>query len=331
MASRPGGDSGRSQPLTTVPATPPDSSAPAPEVVRRPRNSLVGSVAFTVALLGAISLALRGTSPVVALASILAVLVLIGLFHISFSDSDFFSIIFANSVGVYACIYVLFVVSNFPQADAVSQQIGFVLPLLAFGAGVLGHRKQIQHLIKRTPHHVTVPFREAGSWLGPLLIVAVVTTYLQIGHWSTSSQDVALIISMSVIGVIAWLTSKHIALFLMECGLIFRTFLRSAAKLARPAFALMTCYFLLTIIFACVFTIYDQTGPGSHFLTNGVAQPLTFPDGLYLSVSTLTTVGFGDIIAIAPLARLIVSFEVLCGILLLLFGVEAMLDRGRAS
>ena len=306
----------------------PSSSAPG---ARKRHNSLFGSVVFTLGLLGAIALALRGTSPVIALASVLAVIVLVTIFHFAFSESDFFSIIFANSVGVYACIYVLFVLSNFPRVREISLQIGFILPLVAFAAGVLGHRRQIQRLIDRTHHHVSVPIRPAVTWAGPLLIVAVVTTYLQIENWKTDSQDLALIVSMAIIAGVAWLTSKHIALFLMECGLIFRAFLSNAAKLLRPAFALLTCYFLITIIFACIYTIYDQAGPVSHFLTNGAPQKLTFPDGLYLSISTITTVGFGDITASTPLARLTISLEVLCGILLLVFGVEAMLDRNRSN
>jgi len=307
------------------------TNLPTPAPPRRHRNSLIGSVAFTIGLLGAIALALRGTSPVIAFSTVLAVILLVGLFHVVFSESDFFSIIFANSVGVYACIYLMFVLSNFPQAHAISVQVGFVLPLLAFAAGVLGHRRHIQQMIDRTEHHTTVPIREAVRWVGPLLIIAVVTTYLQIGHWTTDTQDVALIVSMAAIGAVAWMTSRYIALFLMECGVILRSFLKNVVKLARPAFALLTCYFLITIIFACVYTIYDQFSVAPHFLTNGVARTLTFPDGLYLSISTLTTVGFGDIVATSPLARLVVTFEVLCGILLLLFGVEAMLDRNRTS
>lgn len=299
--------------------------------VRRHRSTLLGSITFTVILLGAIALALHGTSPAIAVSTVLAVILLVGVFHFVFSGSDFFSLIFANSVGVYACLYVIFVLANFPQADALSVQTGFVLPLLAFAAGALAHRRQIQNVINRSSHHVTVPFREAARWIGPLIIVAAVTTYLQIAHWSTDRQDVALITSMAVIAVIAWLTSKYITIFLMECGLIFRSFLRNVARLARPAFALLTCYSLLTITFGCIYTIYDQSSSTLHFLTNGTPQKLAFPDGLYLSISTLTTVGFGDIAAGTPLARLIVSAEVLCGVLLLMFGVEAMLDRKNAS
>lgn len=299
--------------------------------IRRRHSTLLGSVAFTTILLGAIALALRGTSPAIAVSTVLAIIVLVGVFHFAFPGSDFFSIIFANSVGVYACIYVVLVVSNFPQAHSISIQAGFILPLLAFAAGVLVHRQKIQRVIEHTPHHVTFPLREAARWVAPLLLIAALTTYLQIADWSTRTQDAALAISMTTIAALAWLTSKHIAIFLVECGSILRAFLRNAAKLTRPAFALLTCYSLLTITFGCIYTIYDQSRTTSHFLTNGAAHTLTFPDGLYLSISTLTTVGFGDIIAVTPLARLIVSFEVLCGILLLLFGVEAMLDRKNSS
>jgi voltage-gated potassium channel len=167
--------------------------------------------------------------------------------------------------------------------------------------------------------------------MGPLVIIAVVTTYLNINNWATDTQDLALIISMAVIGAIAWLASKHIALFLMESGLILQGFLRNVARLTRPAFALLTCYSVITIFFGCIYTIYDGVQPVPSFLVNGKLQPLSFPDGLYLSISTLTTVGFGDITANAPFARVIVSGEVLCGVLLLLFGVEAMLGRSRHS
>lgn len=316
------------KPPTPTPTPIPTSATPH---ARRRRGSLLGSVIFTGSLLGAIALALGGTNPVTAVSTVLAILILVGIFHFSFSGSDFFNIIFANAVGVYACIYLIFVSSNFPQAHSISVQIAFILPLASFGAGVLTHRSQIQHLIDRTQKHVAVPFREGARWIGPLTIIAVLTTYFQIAQRSTYTQDAALVISMSAIAGVAWLTSKNIALFLLECGLIFRGFLRNAQRLARPAFGLLTCYSLITIVFGCIYTVYDQASPSSHFLSNGVSKTLTFPDGLYLSVSTLTTVGFSDIVAVTPLARLIVTGEVLCGILLLLFGVEAVLDHRRES
>ena len=280
-------------------------------------------------MLGSIALALRGTSPAVALSTIIAVLGIVGLFHVAFKGSGFFSVIFANAVGVYACLYIILIVANFPSAHPVSVQLGFVLPLAMFAAGVLGHRGTIQHILEDTPKHITLPFRGVFRWIGPLLMMAIATTYLRISGWSAETQDGTLLTSMAVIGTVAFLASKNIALFLMKCGSTFRDFLNNAVKLAQPAFALLTCYSMITIFFGSLYAIYDQAMPAPQFLINGRAEALTFPDGLYLSLSTLTTVGFGDIIAISPFARLLVSAEVLCGVLLLLFGVEAMLDRHR--
>jgi len=304
-------------------------AAPPPAHHRRRRSSLIGSVVFTIALLGAIALALHGSSPVIAIFTVAVVIALVGIFHITFVESDLFSVVFANAVGVYSCSYVISVHANFPRARDLSVQIGFVLPLICFAAGVLGHRRQIQHFLDRTRKHTTGPFHGAIRWMGPFLIIAVLTTYLHINDWTDGSQDLALIVAMASIGTIAWLASKQIALFLMETGMILQGFLRNVARLSRPAFAFLTCYSVITIFFGCIYSIYDQAQPAPTFLLNGEPHTLSFPDGLYLSISILTTVGFGDITAGAPLARMIVSSEVLCGVLLLLFGVEAMLGRGQ--
>ena len=295
----------------------------------RHRASALGSFSFTAVLLGAIATALSGSSPAIAISTIPAAILLVGIFHFAFVGSGLFSIVFANTVGVYSCLYVVFVLSNFPEAQATSVQIGFLLPLVSFAAGALMHRKAIQRILdaKENPHA-----RLLGGalwWAGPLVLVAAITTYLHAIDWSSGSQEGSLLLAMGAIAGVVWMTSKNIVLFLIECGHIFRSFLRNALSLFRPAFALLTCYSILTIFFGCIYTIYDQVSPDPHFLYNGQAHRLGFVDGLYLSLSTITTVGFGDIIAASPLARLLIATEVLCGVLLLLFGVDAMLDRSR--
>lgn len=215
-------------------------------------GTLAASIGFTVALLGSIALALRGTSPAIALSTIVAVIAIVGLFHFAFTGSGFFSVIFANAVGVYACLYVILVLANFPEAHAVSVQLGFVLPLAMFAAGVLGHRKKIQHILDDSGKHVTLPLRGAIGWIGPLVIMAIASTYVQVSGWSTETQDGALVAAMAVIGTVVSLTSKNIALFLMKCGSTFREFLKNAMKLTQPAFALLTCYSMITIFFGCL-------------------------------------------------------------------------------
>jgi hypothetical protein len=79
----------------------------------------------------------------------------------------------------------------------------------------------------------------------------------------------------------------------------------------------VAAYLLLAIIFAFSYNIIELLHPGAfvsstlgaHLQVNNVD---TF---LYFSVSTLTTVGFGDITAIHPFARSLVMFESIIGTL----------------
>ena len=91
------------------------------------------------------------------------------------------------------------------------------------------------------------------------------------------------------------------------------------ARLVIPAFAFLTCYSLLVICFASFYSLADYAHP-PNFRIDGVARALTFPETLYFSVITLSTVGYGDISPATNLVRFIIAIEIVCGILLLLFG-----------
>jgi voltage-gated potassium channel len=297
-----------------------------------PRHqSLFGSILFTVVLLGSIALALREMNPGVAILALVSAVLLVAAFHIGFRGGDFFGLIFANAVGVYACLFTILASINFPDARPSSQQIGFLLPLLTFGAGVLVRRRKVEHLLEITEKERSANFRGSTLWIGPLAIVAILTTFLRVADWTAESQDGSLLIAMAVIASVAWASSARIAVFLMETGEVFRSFVANAVKLSRPAFALLTCYSLTIIFFGSVYTIFDQMAASPNFALLGNARTLSFAEGLYLSVATLSMAGFGDVTPVTIVAKLLVSVEILCGILLLLFGVEAMLERGRVK
>jgi voltage-gated potassium channel len=295
------------------------------------RQTMFGSILFTIVLLGSIALAIREMNPGVAVLAPVAAVLLVAAFHVAFRESDLFSLVFANAVGVYACLFAILASVNFPAAKPASLDLAFVLPLFTFGTGVLVRRRKIEHLLATVGHERTVAFRGSTLWIGPLAIVAILTTFMRVADWSADSQDGTLLIAMGLIASVAWASAARITVFLMETGSVFRSFLVNAAKLSRPAFALLTCYSLFIIFFGCVYTIFDEIAVVPNFATLGEARTLTFVEGLYLSVATLSMVGFGDVTPLTIAARLLVSIEILCGILLLLFGVEAMLERGRAK
>lgn len=289
---------------------------------------LWNGLVFTMILLGSIALAIRQSYPGIALLAVVTVLALVVVFHFALGANDFFGVIFANSVGVYTCLYIVFLSTNFPEAGRTGQQAGYLLPLLGFAGGVLAGRRQLHPLVAHVPRHRAAAFRGAALWIGPLAMVAIVSSFLRIPSWSPPSQDLGLIVSMTAIGAIGFGASRRISSFLIETGAVFRAFFANAAKLVQPAFAMLTCYSLVIILFGAAYTIFDQMSVTPNFATLGSVMPMTFPEGLYLSVATLTMVGYGDITPVSAVARLFVSMELICGIVLLLFGVEAMLQRG---
>ncbi len=77
----------------------------------------------------------------------------------------------------------------------------------------------------------------------------------------------------------------------------------------------VAAYLLLAVLFAFGYTIMSHLVPGSFQLPAWVSQtgPERTEAFMYFSMVALTTVGFGDITAIHPLARSLVMLEALIG------------------
>jgi hypothetical protein len=77
----------------------------------------------------------------------------------------------------------------------------------------------------------------------------------------------------------------------------------------------VAAYLLLAYCFSTAYALTEYVHPGSFTLPLGGAQGIQtrFALFLYFSVVTLTTVGFGDIAAVHPVARSLVMVEALVG------------------
>ncbi|MGO8842899.1 MAG: ion channel [Methyloceanibacter sp.] len=93
------------------------------------------------------------------------------------------------------------------------------------------------------------------------------------------------------------------------------------SQLVIPAFAFLTFYSLLVILFASAYHILSQYTADAHFYVGGVPRALSFSESIYFSI--VSTVGYGDIIPHSSLARLLASLEVICGFMLLLFACRS--------
>jgi hypothetical protein len=76
-------------------------------------------------------------------------------------------------------------------------------------------------------------------------------------------------------------------------------------------------YLMLGLTFAILYSLMEVMDPGAFLLPEGLADPKLGHGGeyvfIYFSFSTLTTLGFGDIVPVAPFARALTWMEAAAG------------------
>ncbi len=291
---------------------------------------LVATLVFTFFLLALIALSLGNTNPGIAIAAGVSAMILASVFHFVLPGSKFFTAVFANSIGIYACVFVFFIEQNFPGAGPHAQEAAFVMPLVGFLGGVLWQRRRIAKAVEAGEAGLTgEQLLGRIFWMMPSLLVAIASFVLPIREAAAGEQALALFIAMGIIALTVLLSARDIAAFIVSTAILSEDFFANAARLARPAFAFFTVYSLLVLIYGCLYTIIGRVSDIPNFDVGGVPRSLSFGEGLYLSVVTLSTVGYGDFLARTPVARLLVGSEIFLGVLLLLFGLQAILSQDR--
>ncbi len=144
------------------------------------------------------------------------------------------------------------------------------------------------------------------------------------------NNAVAYLAAMALIGLIVLVLARNIAIFLLDAGLLFEEFFRRMARLAIPAFAFLTCYAMLVIIFASAVHADGAVRPATAFPCCRRRRVCsTSRRRSTSSITTLSTVGYGDIVPASNAARVVASAEVICGLLLLMFGVSELQEYAR--
>jgi voltage-gated potassium channel len=117
---------------------------------------------------------------------------------------------------------------------------------------------------------------------------------------------------------------------------IFARQVRAISSARRPvvrAVELLVCSLLIfMVLFAAVAVQLESFSPGSY------TEPLNKVDGFYFSVTTLATVGFGDITPVTTTARVVTTIQMLGNLVLLGIAfrllsqeVEARVRQARSS
>ena len=99
---------------------------------------------------------------------------------------------------------------------------------------------------------------------------------------------------------LTWLTARHV----LFTGSIDRNRIVGAVCL----------YLLLGLIWALLYLFIAQAVPGAFRGMDQVVWYQNFADATYYSFVTLTTLGYGDITPVAPVARFLVYMEAIVGV-----------------
>jgi hypothetical protein len=117
-----------------------------------------------------------------------------------------------------------------------------------------------------------------------------------------------------------------LVLFIGLVAFQVRSIVRSRFPGLRAIEALATSIPLFLLLFASVYVVL------STFSTGDFSQPLTHTDALYFTVTVFSTVGFGDITATTEGARLVVTSQMICDLLIIGLGLRVIVGavtRGR--
>lgn len=284
-----------------------------------------GSVAVTVVMLALIAAAIGGETWEVSATVLAAVIAVATLLHVLFPGSRFFTITFANAIGVYTCVYVSVQQSLYGDAGRTTVLTGFLLPILAFALGCFLRRDAIRSVIASDHPRLETRFGRAFLWLVPVVLVGLANFVAPLELLGPEGRTLWLLGAMSTIALVVLMASRNVAVFLIDTGLLFEDFFEIMAALVKPAFAFLTFYSMIVVLFATLYRLIGRLDPAPTFMIDGVARNPSFVESLYFSIVTLSTVGYGEIVPLSYAARVIVALQIVSGILLLLFGFHALM------
>jgi hypothetical protein len=175
------------------------------------------------------------------------------------------------------------------------------------------------------------PYGKNGGVFGKILLSVLFSMVLTVGAYATSRSRRSMISGMilATLGVILqWvaLTTGE-SLFLRLLGVVYLIFLvHTIGSVLRylllkgpitvdKLHGALSGYIMIAFFWAFIYSLIESFTPGSFSIPRlDVNDPSAFYHLLYFSFTTLTTVGFGDILPVTDQARSLVMIEQLAGI-----------------
>jgi voltage-gated potassium channel len=112
-------------------------------------------------------------------------------------------------------------------------------------------------------------------------------------------------------------SSACVAAFFLYTSVRTLAYILRRGKVTSRRIVLAVClYLMLGFTWFSIYEVTELLRPGAFSWTNASpAKPVNAGDLIYFSLATLTTVGYGDIVATRPLSRIIAVLEACTGVL----------------
>jgi len=298
---------------------------------RRLDEHWLQSIVFTVALVGLVAVAIGADWPLT-VALIGTSTLGFGFFYLLFPGGAHFGMTVANFLAIYACLFEFFSEANFAAAPHGPTMLARALPVLGFLGSCFMRRRRVFSLINARQVRDLDHLPRLTRWLFATMAVGAASFALPRLSLGPDEQGLALLGAMSLVTVFVVVAVRDVVLVMVDVAVVFESVAARLDRLVMPILAFLTFYSLIVVIFACFYRIADLTTPTPQFSLQGDPARISFIEALYFSVATITTLGFGDIAPVSYLVRALSGAEVVCGVLMLLFGFsEIMRSAGPDS
>jgi voltage-gated potassium channel len=291
----------------------------------------IRSFVFTVLLVGMVAVAADTERPVMWV-SVATSAVGFGFFYLLFPGGGHFGIVTANLLAIYGCMFEFFRHTNFPAAPRRMILIALALPVAGFLLACFVRRATINRLIHARRIRELAHLPRLSRWFFATMAVGAATFAIPHLPSIAAHHGPLLIGSMTLITLFIVVSIHDVVLVMVDLAMVFEAVAGRLDRLLMPLVAFLTLYGLLVVVFACLYRIADMTTLEPQFMIQGEARRILFVEALYFSVVTVATVGYGDMTPVSMLVRALAGIEIVCGILMLLFGFsEIMRSAGPDS
>lgn len=162
----------------------------------------------------------------------------------------------------------------------------------------------------------TIEFSARSEWRLPAIVLASL---------SIISMLLSIALHSRIMDIVSW--SLTACFFALVSSGLFAYLGRPGQVTSGRIYASVSLYLLIGVFWFCIYNFVEASHSGSFGQSAAnTTGPLSRASLLYFSMCTLTTVGYGDMVPITPVARMLASLEAASGVLYIAITVSRLVS-----